>query len=59
MKRCGKCGNQNTDDMRFCLECGNQLADAPFVVNLQDNTAQNQGDAKTDNFGQSVNHAGQ
>lgn len=56
MKRCGKCGNENADDMRFCLECGNQLADAPFVVNLQDNaTAQKQADVKTDSFGQSVN----
>ena len=41
--------------MRFCLECGNQLADAPFVVNLQDNATQKQADVKTDSFGQSVN----
>ncbi len=41
--------------MRFCLECGNQLADAPFVVNLQNDTSPKQADVRTDNFGQSVN----
>ncbi|CAN5868051.1 hypothetical protein BH20ACI4_BH20ACI4_35200 [soil metagenome] len=55
MKRCGKCGNENSDDMRFCLECGNQFPDAPFVVDIQGDTAQKQADLKTDNFGQSVN----
>jgi hypothetical protein len=55
MKRCGKCGNENADDMRFCLECGNQLPDAPIFINLQNDTAQQQADLKTDNFGQSVN----
>lgn len=55
MKRCGKCGNENADDMRFCLECGNQLPDAPIFINLQNDTAQNQADLKTDSFGQSVN----
>ncbi len=54
MKRCGKCGNENADDMRFCLECGNQFPDAPIVVNIGD-TAQKQADLKTDSFGQSVN----
>lgn len=38
--------------MRFCLECGNQLADAPFVVNLQNDTTPNQSNVRTDNFGQ-------
>lgn len=45
--------------MRFCLECGNALGDAPFVVNLQNDTAQNQygttqnqSNARTDNFSQ-------
>lgn len=52
MKRCGKCGKENNDDMRFCLECGNQLADAPFVVNLQNDTTPNQSNVRTDNFGQ-------
>lgn len=37
--------------MRFCLECGNQLADAPFVVNLQNDTSPNQSNVRTDNFG--------
>lgn len=54
MKRCGKCGNENTDDMRFCLECGNPLPDAPIVVNIGD-TAQKQSGVKTDSYGQSVN----
>lgn len=37
--------------MSFCLECGNQLADAPFVVNLQNDTTPNQSNVRTDNFG--------
>lgn len=46
--------------MRFCLECGNQLADAPFVVNLQNDTPPNQSNAGTDNFGQQFgNQSGQ
>lgn len=39
--------------MSFCLECGNALADAPFVVNLNNDTvAQNQANVRTDNFAQ-------
>lgn len=38
--------------MRFCLECGNALGDAPLVVNLQNDTAQNQTNVRTDSFGQ-------
>lgn len=37
--------------MRFCLECGSPLADAPFVVNLNNDTVQNQTNARTDDFG--------
>ncbi len=56
MKKCGKCGNENSDEMRFCLECGGQLSDAPFVVNLQDSKTQNISDAKTEYYNpQSVN----
>lgn len=54
MKRCPKCGNENSDEMRFCLQCGNTLPDTPIVVNIGD-SAQNQSDVKTDNIGQSVN----
>jgi zinc-ribbon domain len=34
MKKCQKCNFENTDTMRFCVECGAPLADAPFVVNV-------------------------
>lgn len=50
MKRCGKCGNENSDDMRFCLECGNTLPDAPIVVNIG-----GQSGAGKQSYGQSVN----
>ncbi|HNQ16154.1 MAG TPA: zinc ribbon domain-containing protein [Pyrinomonadaceae bacterium] len=35
MKTCATCGHQNADDMRFCLECGKPLPDAPIVFDLQ------------------------
>ncbi len=34
MKKCQKCNFENTDTMRFCVECGTPLADAPFVVDV-------------------------
>jgi len=34
MKKCQTCGNQNADDMRFCLNCGSSLPDAPVIVNF-------------------------
>ncbi len=34
MKKCQTCGNQNADDMRFCLNCGTALPDAPVIVNF-------------------------
>jgi hypothetical protein len=34
MKKCQTCGNQNADDMRFCLNCGATLPDAPVIVNF-------------------------
>ncbi len=40
MKNCQICGNQNSDDMRFCLNCGKPLPDAPMVFNLQDSGSQ-------------------
>lgn len=39
--------------MRFCLECGTPLPDAPIVVNVQDG-AEPQSDAKTTAFGRSM-----
>lgn len=36
MKRCQKCGHENSDGMRFCLECGSALHDSPMVINLKD-----------------------
>lgn len=40
MKTCQACGHANSDDMRFCLECGKPLPDAPIVFDLQGGTSQ-------------------
>jgi hypothetical protein len=40
--------------MRFCLECGTPLPDAPIIINWQDSAAQKPSDAKTASFGQSM-----
>lgn len=34
MKTCQACGHANADEMRFCLECGKPLPDAPIVFNI-------------------------
>ncbi|HEY0426293.1 MAG TPA: zinc ribbon domain-containing protein [Pyrinomonadaceae bacterium] len=34
MKKCQTCGQENADTMRFCVECGATLPDAPIVVNF-------------------------
>lgn len=34
MKKCQTCNFENSDTMRFCVECGTPLPDAPIVVNL-------------------------
>ncbi|MET0753524.1 MAG: zinc ribbon domain-containing protein [Pyrinomonadaceae bacterium] len=34
MKKCQTCSFENVDSMRFCVECGTPLPDAPIVVNL-------------------------
>jgi hypothetical protein len=52
MKRCQKCGHENDDAMRFCLECGTPLADAPIVINWQDGGTQKQSNVDTASFGQ-------
>lgn len=54
MKRCQKCSHENADSMRFCLECGTPLPDAPIIINWQDSGTQKQSEAKTDSFGQSM-----
>ncbi len=54
MKRCDRCGNENGDQMQFCLQCGNVLPAAPIVVNLQNDPAQKPTEAKTDNYNQSA-----
>ncbi len=50
MKRCDRCGNENADQMQFCLQCGNVLPAAPIVVNLQNDQTQKPTEAKTDTF---------
>jgi len=40
--------------MRFCLECGTALPDAPIIINWQDSAPQKPSDAKTASFGQSM-----
>ena len=52
MKKCQFCGHGNNDDMRFCLECGKPLPDAPIVFNLQDSGSQGQSGPGTNPYGQ-------
>lgn len=52
MKRCPTCNNENSDSMRFCLQCGTPLPDAPMVVNLGGPSSQ--GGQGQPNFGQSM-----
>ena len=47
MKKCQACGNENSDEMRFCLECGTSLPASPMVINLQDSASQKQSEMKT------------
>jgi hypothetical protein len=54
MKRCQKCGYECSDAMRFCLECGAPLPDAPIIVSWQDSGTQKQSTADTASFGQSM-----
>lgn len=51
MKKCSKCGYENVDAMRFCLECGTPLHDAPMVVNLSENPTESFGGTTPTNFG--------
>src|SRR4051812_17193406 len=55
MKKCQTCGNQNADDMRFCLNCGSSLPDAPVVVNFGGGTSQSgQSNPGTNPYGKSM-----
>lgn len=53
MKVCQTCRNQNADEMRFCLNCGAPLPDAPVVVNFG-GTQGGQSNPGTNPYGQSV-----
>lgn len=54
MKKCQTCGNQNADDMRFCLNCGSALPDAPVVVNFGGGSSQGgQSNPGTNPYGKS------
>lgn len=54
MKKCQKCNYENADSMRFCLECGTPLPDAPIIINWQDSGTQKQSNIDTASFGQSM-----
>lgn len=54
MKKCQKCNYENADSMRFCLECGTPLPDAPIIVSWQDSGTQKQSNVDTASFGQSM-----
>jgi hypothetical protein len=54
MKKCQKCNYENADAMRFCLECGTPLPDAPIIISWQDSGTQKQSNVDTASFGQSV-----
>ena len=44
MKKCQTCNFENVDTMRFCVECGAPLPDAPIVVNLGGGQGQSNAD---------------
>lgn len=53
MKVCQTCRNQNADEMRFCLNCGAPLPDAPVVVNFGGSQS-GQSNPGTNPYGQSA-----
>ncbi len=55
MKTCQACGHANADEMRFCLECGKPLPDAPIVFNLSGGTQPDAGGPQTNPFGAPTN----
>ena len=54
MKKCQTCGNQNADDMRFCLNCGASLPDAPVIVNFGGGAQSGQSNPGTNPYGKSM-----
>ncbi len=58
MKTCQACGHANADDMRFCLECGKPLPDAPIVFDLQGGSSLPGGGPQTNPYGQPTNLGG-
>lgn len=54
MKKCQICNNENPNEMRFCLQCGTSLPDAPMVVNLSDSAAQKQSEINTASYEKSI-----
>ena len=53
MKKCQTCSYENADTMRFCVECGSTLPDAPIVVNLGGGAA-GQSNVNTAGYGNSA-----
>lgn len=54
MKKCQVCGNENSDEMRFCLECGNPLPESGIVINLSDSATRKQSEINTAFYEKSV-----
>ncbi|HVE58218.1 MAG TPA: zinc ribbon domain-containing protein [Pyrinomonadaceae bacterium] len=54
MKKCQTCNNQNADDMRFCLNCGSTLPDAPVIVNFGAGAQGGQSNPGTNPYGKSM-----
>jgi pSer/pThr/pTyr-binding forkhead associated (FHA) protein len=54
MQTCSQCGNQNTDDAKFCSQCGHPLEPAPVDTTA---TISFTGPAKTDDERATLNEA--
>ncbi len=54
MKKCQVCGNENPDEMRFCLQCGTSLPALPMVINLSGGAAQKQSKINTASYEKSI-----
>jgi len=54
MKICQTCNHQNADDMRFCLNCGSTLPDAPVIVNFGAGAQGGQSNPGTNPYGKSM-----
>ncbi len=54
MKKCQTCNNENSDDMRFCLNCGSPLPDAPIMVNFGGGSQSGQSNPGTNPYGKSM-----